>query len=234
VDPFLLMEPKSEQIQRRSSTKEGLDFQRRNRGLFEEFPHTAYYAQPDDAMDEFDYTAYIESLRTGARVPKTPEQWQAAANHALGSFEYETAKRELTDPTSEQSKAYLKAKKAWLVEQYPGYDPGSQLREFGSVSQPSRKAVIRELEKWRGNEFLSGTNAGQGLTKYFQARDQAMRRAVELGLQPESFATAKRAEPIRDYLRATAAWIVRQPEMAEFGSMWTFVLQHELKDDGDE
>lgn len=234
VDPFLLLESKTDVVDRRTLTKEGLRIERKRTELFEEFPHTAYFAAVDDPDDDFDYGAYIKTLKEGTRLPRTPEQFRFEANHALASFRFQEAKNDLVNPDADANRVYLSALKAWLVDAYPGYDPGSQLREFAKPSIPSNKAVIKELEEWGDDKFLSGTSAGIGLAKYFEAREEAKAAAELAGLKPESFATAKRMKPYRDWLRETAIFISKQPESREFGTLWTFVLQFELNDDAEE
>ena len=98
--------------------------------------------------------------------------------------------------------------------------------------RPRIEQLIDELYKWGGNDLLANSGTGKGLAIYLGERDKMMDAAQNiLGLKPESFATAIRARPLREYLRGVAKRLYSDPETSDFGTLWTFVLQNELRED---
>lgn len=199
-DPAAIATAKTEQVRPRAVTRQGLDFQRANPELFEQYDLTAYYVAPDPPGGEFDYSAYLAQLRSGDRVGLTPDQWVVERNRLLGSIAYEKVRRATVElgirnePTVE---AYLRTFRYNLMEQYPGYG----FDNVGAVTQPEQRQFMAEFETWRGNPQLMETNAGQGLGLYLAHRDRVLLLAeAEWGISEEGFATAKSTAPLREYL----------------------------------
>lgn len=199
-DPAGLATAKTEQVRPRAVTREGLDFQRANPELFEQYDLTAYYVAPDPPDGNFDYSAYLSQLRSGDRVGLTPEQWVVERNRLLGSIAYEKVRRsavELGIRNEPLVEAYLRTYRYNLMEQYPGYG----FDNVGAVTQPEQRQFMSEFETWRSDPQLMATNAGQGLGEYLAHRDRVLLLAeAEWGISEEGFATAKSTAPLREYL----------------------------------
>ena len=199
-DPASIATAKTEQIRPRAVTTEGLDFEQLNPELFESFPLTAYYVAPDPVDGEFDYNAYLAQIRSGDRVPLTPEQWNTERNRLLGSIAYERIRRKAVEAGlryDPRMVAYLRTVRHALMDQYPGYG----FENYGVAAQADRGAFIREFKTWRDDPRIMATNAGQGLEEYLRARDRALQVAMaEFGVSEEGFAGSVQATMLKMYL----------------------------------
>lgn len=219
-DPFALIQAKTRQIVPRSVTDPGLDFQRANPELFEEFPLTAYYARPDGPDEDFYYPAYLDQLEEKMREPLTEEQWTREANKLRGSLAYQKA-RDYAMATGRENEpamqAWLRTIRTQLIEQYPGY--GVETPGLGASADADE--VRREFAAWMENPDLAATEAGQGLAEYLTARNFAHAEAEALGITPTGFATANRTAYLRNWLYAIAQdVVVRHPDFAPIWERW--------------
>lgn len=243
LDPVDFITSKTTAEVRRGATKPSLTFELTNQASFDRFPLTAYYAAPDDPLDEFDLRGWSRQLDEGTRQPYTPEQWVSARNHTLGSMAYEEAKRGVQGVRAQRGEdnleaytkaesAYLRDMKMWLRNKYPGFD-------FPNVGTPTKGSIeqqINELVGWTNDPVLGQTSAGQGLQLYLEARQTVMNRSVAHGDSATAFQRGKldgRGQAYRRYLRETAEWIIAQPQYRDFGPLWQSVLSREFKDDID-
>jgi hypothetical protein len=239
IDPSWL-QSKSTEVLPRSETEEGYRWQQNNRDLFEygAFPHSAYYAQPDNPLDEFYYEAYLRQFRdelggTPAREALTPEQQLQKRNDLLGNVLMETQRRALEtehgkgNPYVEQ---WLAAYRDELMRVYPGYN-----RAVPGVPKRADPTTIidTELAKWYTEPRLLNTEVGRGLVIYLGLREQAKRQSEAHGLRPMSFSSAKvTTRYIRDWLRLSAERISRR--YPKFRVLWERILKAELREDEEE
>jgi hypothetical protein len=243
LNPVDFITSKTTSAFRRGATKEAFAFERQNLGVFERFPLTAYYGDPDDPNDEFSLEAWARQLDEGTREPFTQAQWLSARNHTLGSAAYQEAKRKIQAQRANRNEedienynkretVYLREMRFWLMNEYPGYNR----QNVGVPTKGSIEQQIAELIGWVGDGVLSQTSAGRGLAVYLEARQEVIRQVVELGFSATAYQSGKlegKGLAARRYLRATADWIISQPEFSDFGPLWLSVLSRELKDDVD-
>lgn len=230
LEPTIFSTPKTMQIARRHTTYEGDYWAREHPDLFAVAPLTAYYAHPDDELDPFDYDAYTRQLEEEARATINPDQWLWRRNDTLGRILYERARQTAderfgTGDSDVKTQALTMARQ-WIADNYPGF-----LQPIpGAPQSPSLASKIEELtDVWPLHPDLAESDAGQAVKLYLEARARAMEVAASRGVQPESFATAKRCRDLRDALRAYAVMLGR--EHRDFVYLWTLVLQHELTED---
>lgn len=224
LDPSLLYPSKSRSLIRRSTTSAGAAFQANNPDLFKEYPVTAYYAQPDDPDDDFDYQAYLNQLAEKTRQGLTPDQWAQERNDFVGRIAYERARLIVAGRDDNVSEAWLRTFKTKLMEDYPGYNNNV----IGLQLSADRDQTILEFTHWADSPELSATRPGRALAAYLAARSEVVRIGVQLGLSPTGFRNAKKARYLRDYLRQTGQAILMT--YPEFGPMWEQVFSREIEE----
>ena len=227
-DPTPFGTAKSVSLRPRSVTDAGLDFQRTNPDLFERYPLTAYYLMPDDPADEFSYDAYLTQLRTGDRVPVSPEDWILARNDLLGRIAYDSARSQLGSAArTELGRARLRSLRTALIEEYPGY----QQTIVGLPQRAERQERIAELNRWLGDPDprLATTGAGQAIALYMNARNQAIAAVGRFGITEAGFGAAQRSEPYRRRLEQFGEYLAGQ--FPDFAAVWSSVLRPEIVDD---
>ena len=71
-EPFALLQRKSKTVKRTPYTAEGSAYMAENKEVYEYAPHTAYYHNPDNPLDEFDVASYWswEGLGRLKRLPR--------------------------------------------------------------------------------------------------------------------------------------------------------------------
>lgn len=231
LDPTMFATPKTVQIEKRHTTREGDQWARDNEALFHAAPYTAYFAHPDAPDADFDYQAYLRQLESGARETLTPDQWLSRRNDTLGRILYDKARADADErmgkKDTEEKLKVLRQIRGFLVINYPGYmNPVP-----GAPEQPSTEAKIRELtEVWPDHPDLWGSEAGQALQYYLAAREQVMNLAEQqFGVMRQSWATAKVTEPLRAGMRRLAEKLGK--DYPDFVHLYTLILSHEMVED---
>lgn len=201
-----------------ATTKEALDFARRNPDVEREYRDVfAYFTKPSNT---FDMTAYQRQLDSGQREVRTPQAAIDLANQRIATMIYSRAREKAGTNPSAEGRAWLRDIKDKLTEQYPGYS---------SVPADMAKTprLVDELLRAGRNQKLAATDAGAGLRIYAIAREKAQASARAKGL--ESFDKSPKAAPIRDWLRNIGEALAE--EHPDFSTMFTQVLERELGDD---
>ncbi len=173
---------------------------------------------------EFDYNAYSRQFAGREREGLTPKQAMQLANNRVAAEMYQQAKDKVSANPTDEERLWLRQVKAQLVQDYPGY--GDQP---GVPKKAELPFAIAELEKAAKDDALDGTPAGVALNTYLQARTQALTVMEQGGLSPKLTGSSKAAVPVRDWLRAVGAALVR--EHPEFAPMWDEMLSREIYDD---
>jgi len=228
LDPTLLRTAKSSQLRFRSTTEEGFGWELQNQDLFAEdaFPLTGSYAAPNPSdPDEFDWNAYTNSLREGTRIPRTPDEWLRASNHALASLQYKRVamvldEQELLD--TPQGEQYLQGVREWLKDQYEGY------LEQPFLPERSFENKLKELERWGDDPRLGESPAGQAVSIYLEARTQALQLAADR--DNVKTLNGKKVTDIRAWLREVGTWLVSQEQYRGFDIVWQNALKGEVND----
>lgn len=220
LDSLLYMQPKTRGGF--SPTDALHDFVRDNPEVARRYPHVYGFFAPTGG--EWSFPEYDRQLATGEREALGPEDAVKLANHRVAAMIYRTARDKVgTRPTAEQ-RAWLGELRDALVTDYPGYEPGTR-------DATKTRRQIEELARALEVPKLARTDAGQAVATYMQAREKAKAAAQELGLAPDSFATAKGARHLRDWLRDLAGAL--SEEHPDFAPVWDRLLERELADDLD-
>ncbi len=228
LDPTVFTTPKTVSLARRSVTEPGNDYRITHPELFINNPLSAYYTRPDGPDEEFDYNAYLSQLREGTREELSPEQWAFERNDLLGRVAYERARQHAADNTTPEARQWLRDYRLQLMERYEGFNSPV----LGIPERGTREAVIREMSKWHLDSGISATDAGQGVIRYMEARQQAIDRLVEEGYSPSALQNSNAGRIYRDWLRLVAQQVMnRNPD---FLPSWIEVFSREIEDDDPE
>ena len=203
------------------TTDKGLDWVRENPELVNNFPNVYGYFAPSDG--EFDYAAYLRTIKTGEREALDPDQQLALANDKYASMIYYNAKDKLGTNPSAQQEAALRVLKVTLQKKFPGFGTA----KAGLPQRAEVPQLISELEDAVENPQLRDTKAGQALTVYLEARRMANEQAQQLGLK--GFARGKEAVNIRAAMRTLARTLGQKSP--QFALMFDRVLDDEMDED---
>lgn len=175
-----------------------------------------------DRGGEFNYQAYKDQIASGERQTITPKEAIEIANQRLGQMVYNQYRAQVGDRPNAAQRQWLSQVRDAVETQYPGYNPTP-------ASLRDNKLLITQMLEAAKNPVLAETDAGQGLTLYLQYRAQALEAARSRGLQ--TFASAKSAADLREYLREAASQI--QGQHPAFGELFDRTFNREMvADDG--
>lgn len=218
---------KSIEVQERSTTEDGFAWQRNNMDLFEpdKYPYTAAYAMQDLEWDEFDYRAYLDTLKQGTRESLSPDEWLMRRNKLVGNLAYDHAKGLVLGRTDQAASLWKRDMRIKLATEYPGFDADIA----GLPQRPDTDTMIMEIERWVSEPRLDGSRAGQAAQVYMALRRRAEAEAYNRGLMPDSWRTAKSMVEWRNWLRESSTAIMQV--FPEFGQLWFDVFRWELTED---
>lgn len=227
VDNVLAVIGKSAAIVERPVTEKGDEWLRAHPDLERSYGLTIGYFAPEPITGEFDYTAYLRQLETGARIAVTPKEQLALANDFLGRLQWEQAKKIAAFRPGSTTNLWLAQVRDQIAEQYPGFDgwTARKVRE----QRPTTEQQIAEARRAVQNTTIANTDAGQGTILYLSALTAADQMVARLGGNVTRYQQAKAAKPIRDWLRSVARSIIE--DHPDFARIWDGVFERELADD---
>jgi hypothetical protein len=218
---------KSTSIVERPVTEKGDSWLRANAHLEADFPTSIGLFAPEPAAGEFDYSAYLRAIESGARETVSPAEQLALANDFLGRVQWENAKRLAEVNPSPEMSTWLSQVREQIAEEYPGFD--GWVAEAVSGKRPRTEDIITELRRAVENPTLAATDAGQGLRIYLSAVDAAEQMVARLPGNVRRYQSAQSAQPVRDWLRSVARQVII--EHPDFSRLWVSVFDRELADD---
>jgi hypothetical protein len=194
-------------------TKSGLDWERNNPQIREKFPTIYGFFAPAGKPEEFDYTAYLRSITTGARTPIDPKEWVRRSNNVLGSLWYDRARTKMGlepgDTGSAEQRTFLAGLRDEIRKYYPGWaDISIEPNKTGhAVEQLAKAAKDPQLKK-------SNPGLTTAIRLYEQARQKGIESVIEDGGTSEfgrpGYGEANKFLYIRDWLRDIAADIEKR------------------------
>lgn len=200
-------------------TDELHDFVRRNPGVVRDFDKV--YGFFTSSSSEFNFEEYNRQLATGERKALKPSEAAQLANAKIASMQYRMARDRLgTTRLSTEQREWLSRLRGFLIERYPGWNPEVFTR--GEVD-----VAIRQISKAVDDPRLAKSPLTPAIAKYLAARTVAQQQAEQSGLA--SFESAKRAQPLREWLRSVASMLMR--ETPDFGVVWDQLFDRELAND---
>lgn len=211
---------KTRGVRERSLGVPGARWERANPDLVSQFTNVVAFFAPDEPGDEFDYAAYIKALNLGDRETLTPMEQQMIVNNSLGYMALDQAvtQAEAAGLTGLALEAYRRDYKAWLREQYPGFD--------STVARSRREptaVMIEEFKRAVEHPKLRDHPVSQGWRAYMAARDEALAALPE----GSSTFTGERAAFLAQFLWDTGRYLSQQHP--GFGPVFDRVLSRELR-----
>jgi hypothetical protein len=157
-------------------SREFRDWEKANSNLKTKYPATYAFFGPQGG--KFDYATYTSQIDSGQRQQLDPDTWFALGQHHLGSMIVDQAHGMMPDNPTDEDRAWYDGVVDWVYQHYPGYNDPQ-----GQVSRTKFEVVERELAKAVKDKQILKTNAGQALSMYWDARNQAIGFAHDQGLK---------------------------------------------------
>lgn len=201
-----------------SPTDELHDFVRTHPGVVDDYGKT--YGFFVHTTDGFSFNEYNRQLATGEKKSLKPSEATDFANAKVAAVKWDKAREKAGTNPSPEARQWLSEVREALIADYPGWNP--EVFKAGEV-----KVAIREVGRAATDPRLVNAPNAEPIRKYMLAREKALAAAKASGLG--SFDSAKKAQPIREWLREFADVLVE--ENPEFAVVWDRLFSRELKDD---
>jgi hypothetical protein len=194
------------------------DWERDNENLLEQFPATAGYLAPGG--DDFSFEVWDRQLRKGRRERLSDTEIIKQAQYRMGASIYRSYRTQVgAYPTAEQ-RAWLGNIRKEINKRYAGFPvvPVFTVGEFESKLSELRTLI--ELPQ------LENNGVATSIATYLDYRDKAVQQYVAGGGKEGGFDTAKKAEPLRDYLVSIGQALIQQNP--DFARIWDRELSSEV------
>jgi hypothetical protein len=194
------------------------DWERDNENLLEQFPATAGYLAPGG--DDFSFEVWDRQLRKGRRERLSDTEIIKQAQYRMGASIYRSYRTQVgAYPTAEQ-RAWLGNVRKEINRRYAGFPvtPVFTVGEFESKLAEMRTLI--ELPQ------LENNGVAKSISTYLDYRDKAVQQYVASGGKEGGFDTAKKAEPLRDYLVSIGQALIQQNP--DFARIWDRELSSEV------
>lgn len=194
------------------------DWERDNENLLEQFPSVAGFLAPGG--DDFSFEVWDRQLRKGRRERLSDVDIIKQAQYRMGSAIYRSYRTQVgAYPTSEQ-RAWLGNIRKEINKRYAGFPvtPVFTVGEFESK--------LAELRTMIQLPQLENNGVAKSISTYLDYRDKAVQQYVSAGGAEGGFDTAKKAEPLRDYLVSIGQALIQQNP--DFARIWDRELSSEV------
>lgn len=218
-DAILYLSSKSKSVAGGLEATEAFgDWERSNEGLLTLYPDVAGYFAPGG--DDFSFEVWDRQLRSGRRERLSAKEVIDNAQYKMGSALYRAYRQQVGAYPTDAQRAWLASARREISKRYPGFPatPVFTVGEFEKKIQDLRNAVQ--------NESLADNAVAQAVATYLNYRDQAIAQYVAAGGQEGGFDSAKRAEPLRDYLVSIGQALVQRTP--DFARIWDRELSNEV------
>jgi hypothetical protein len=194
------------------------DWERDNENLLEQFPATAGYFAPGG--DDFSFEVWDRQLRKGRRERLPDTEIIKQAQYRMGASIYRSYRTQVgAYPTAEQ-RAWLGNIRKEINKRYAGF-PVTPVFTVGEFE--SKLAEMRTLIE---SPQLENNGVAKSIATYLDYRDKAVQQYVASGGKEGGFDTAKKAEPLRDYLVSIGQALIQQNP--DFARIWDRELSSEV------
>jgi hypothetical protein len=194
------------------------NWERDNENLLEQFPSVAGFLAPGG--DDFSFEVWDRQLRKGRRERLSDVDIIKQAQYRMGSAIYRSYRTQVgAYPTSEQ-RAWLGNIRKEINKRYAGFPvtPVFTVGEFESKMSELRTMI--QLPQ------LENNGVAKSIATYLDYRDKAVQQYVSAGGAEGGFDTAKKAEPLRDYLVSIGQALIQQNP--DFARIWDRELSSEV------
>jgi hypothetical protein len=194
------------------------DWERDNENLLEQFPATAGYFAPGG--DDFSFEVWDRQIRKGRRERLSDADIIKQAQYRMGASIYRSYRTQVgAYPTAEQ-RAWLGNIRKEINKRYAGF-PVTPVFTVGEFE--SKLAEMRTLIQL---PQLQNNGVAKSIATYLDYRDKAVQQYVASGGKEGGFDTAKKAEPLRDYLVSIGQALIQQNP--DFARIWDRELSSEV------
>lgn len=199
-------------------TDQFVDWERNHGGFLDKYSLTGGYFAPGG--DAFSFEAWDRMKKAGQIKELTPKELWAKAQYRVGASIYRYYLEQIgAYPTAEQ-RAYLKNVREAINRRYPGF-PAVPVFTVGEF-----QLKIAELRSASADPQMKDNQVAKAIGAYLNYRDQAIARYVQAGGTEQGFATAKAAQPLREWLVSIGSAIGDQTP--EFQRIWDRELMNEV------
>lgn len=193
------------------------DWERRNGGLFNQYPSVAGFMAPGG--DDFSFEVWSRQLEQGKRRRLTDREIVALAQYRAASAQYRALRDQLPANPSQDQKAWLRSWRVELNKEYPGFPV---VAEFNPGEFPAK---IDALKRMVQEPALGDNDVAGAVSQYLEARDSALASAAQAGYT--SLASTA-ATPLREWLMGVAKAL--KTETPEFARIYDRLLSNEVED----
>jgi len=230
VNPLALSVSKTTTVQKRPVTKEGAKFMEEYPELYEEYPITAFYINPEPFYGDLSWNALKKNYIEGDSVPRTPRQHAALQAKIKGFVEF-TKWEEMMGLQNNNSLAARELKKEYqnmLMMRYWGYNQPT----LGLPEKPTSKQQFAELEKLILDPRLESYDAVKALKNYMKKR-QIIIDTVKAKTGSETvWKTSDDYVGVRNILREYGYYLAAQ--YPQFGPVYQNLLKSELQGEAED
>jgi hypothetical protein len=194
------------------------DWERDNENLLEQYPNTAGFFAPGG--DDFSFEVWDRQLRKGRRQRLSDVDIIKQAQYRMGSAIFRSYRTQVGAYPTEEQRAWLGNIRQQINKRYAGFPvtPVFTVGEFESKLAEMRKVI--ELPQLQDNKVA------QSVATYLDYRDKAVQQYIAAGGKEGGFDTAKKAEPLRDYLVSIGQALIQQNP--DFARIWDRELSSEV------
>ncbi len=228
--PTAFTDPRSYVIEPHSLTAEGGVFERNNMELFDRYPGTAMFIDPNvGSLDtEYDHSLYIGQLARSEREQWTAEQMTFLADDQLGDIWWDNANKLVVDMEPAMRDAALAQTRIEIQAVHPLWNQPIPGKSQGITNEQQ----MAEVNRWMEDPSVRGTPIAQATAEYLNLRNQILAaNAKYLGSTTISGSEKEIASYGRKALRDLASQLERL--YPEFGPLWRNVYASEVSMDHD-
>jgi hypothetical protein len=216
----------------------GYKFERSNSALFDAYPGTAMYLDPNvDVDSEYDHDATLRQLKLGLRESWSGEQLIYLKQDQLGSIMWENVTKAAQNDKAAGIKGdVIDARRSASREEIKSLYPHWGEKVPGTVQRFTSEQKMAEVMEWMNNPGIAGTPVARAARRYLWLRDEALRVIADLGGKSLGSTSStsdqgKASIELRKMLRDAAVTI--EGETPQFGPLFKAVFAYEVRSDID-
>jgi hypothetical protein len=198
------------------ATVEFDDWARQNSDLIRQYESVGRFFAPGGS--DFNFSVWSKQVEKGERVRLTSKELIDLAQQRVGSSAFRAARLAVGPYPNEQQRAALKAYRAYLHRQYPGFP------EFAEFKVGEFYNQITDLKDIIRDPRLADNETAQALATYLSARDAAIASA---DTTEQGFRTSKNAARQRSLLENIGLTLSQQ--VPNFGRVYERLLASEVE-----
>jgi hypothetical protein len=198
------------------ATVEFDNWARENGDLIREYESVGRFFAPGGS--DFNFSVWSKQVEKGERVRLTSKELIDLAQQRVGSSAFRAARLAIGPYPNEQQRAALKAYRAYLHRQYPGFP------EFAEFKVGEFYNQVNDLKDIVRDPRLADNETAQAVATYLSARDAAIASA---DTTEQGFRSSKSAARQRSLLENIGLTLSQQ--VPDFGRVYERLLASEVE-----